>query len=111
MSKSHPYRIQLHCCKQMHSQIKQFADERGLSHSAAARLLIDKGLAKDSDEIVGQMDNLYRLSSAVLHAAVVSRLMASEAAKQSGSELSGEELKGRVSKMLRRYQQHEGVTL
>ena len=111
MSKSHPYRIQLHCDKQMHNKINRFSEERGLSQSAAARILVDQALAKDSDEFCSQMDNLYRMSSAILHATVVSRLMASEAATQSGSELSGDELKGRVSKMLKRYQQYEGVKL
>ena len=111
MSKSHPYRIQLHCDEQMHKKVNRFALERGLSQSAAARLLVDQALAKESDELTNQLDGLYRISTAILHASVVSRLMASEAAKKSGADVSGEELKARVSKILKRYQQHEGVKL
>ncbi|QEY13283.1 hypothetical protein D0B88_14135 [Cellvibrio sp. KY-YJ-3] len=95
----------------MNQQIKIFAEERGLSQSAAARLLIDRGLSKNSDDISNQIDNLSRVSSAILHASVVARIMASEAAKQSGSDLSGDELKSRADKMLLRYQHQERVSL
>ena len=31
MSKSHPYRIQLHCDKKMHSDINKFAEQKGIT--------------------------------------------------------------------------------
>lgn len=108
MSKAHPYRIQLHCCQQMHNQIKRFSEERGLSDSAAARLLIDRGLAKDDDSLSVQVEQIDRLVQATLHASIVGRLMATEAAEKSGSELSGDDLKYRVAKMKERYDRYEG---
>jgi len=108
MSKAHAYRVQLHCDKQMHNQIKRFSEERGLSDSAAARLLIDRGLSKDDDSLSFQMEELSRLVNATLHASIVSRLMATEAAEKSGSELSADDIKYRVEKMKKRYDRFEG---
>ena len=109
MSKSHPYRIQLHCGTAMHKKIGKFAEERGLSQSAAARILVDRGLAGGSDDIAEQLDKISLLAKSTLHAAVVSRIMASEAAHKSGSDLQGGELRARVSRMLVRYNQREGT--
>jgi len=108
MSKAHPYRVQLHCDKQMHNQIKLFSEERGLSDSAAARLLIDRGLSKDDDSLSVQLGEIDRMIKATLHASIVSRLMATEAAEKSGSELSADDIKYRVEKMKKRYNRFEG---
>lgn len=104
MSKTHPYRIQVHCTPQMHQQINQFAELRGLSTSAAARVVMERGLAKTSDDFSDQFDRLFRLLNSLLHAAVVTRILSSEAAKMVGSEVTGEDLRERVGKMLKRYQ-------
>jgi uncharacterized NAD(P)/FAD-binding protein YdhS len=108
MSKSHPYRIQLHCNKQMHNEINNFAQERGLSQSATARVLIDRALSSENDAISAQLNELSRLVKAVLHASSASRVLASEAVKQIGSDLTGEELIERVTRLLERYKKYEG---
>lgn len=108
MSKAHPYRIQLHCDKQMHNQIKRFSDERGLSDSAAARILIDRALSKVDDSLSVQIAEIDRIVKATLHASIISRLMSTEAAEKSGSELSADDIKFRVEKMKKRYDQYEG---
>jgi hypothetical protein len=92
----------------MHTEISNFADQRGLSQSAAARVLIDRSLCSENDAVSSQLNELVRLVKAVLHAASASRILASEAVKQAGSNLSGEELIERVSRLLERYKKYEG---
>ena len=108
MSKSHPYRIQLHCDKQMHNDINTFAQERGLSQSAAARVLVDRALCSENDAISSKLNELSRLVKAVLHASSTARVLASEAVKQTDSNLSGEDLIERVARLLERYKKYEG---
>jgi len=108
MSKSHPYRIQLHCDKQMHNEISDFAQDRGLSQSAAARVLVDRSLCSQSDAVSSQLNELNRLLKAVLHASSAARILASEAVKQAGTNLSSEELIERVARLLERYKSYEG---
>lgn len=107
MSKTHPYRIQLHCSKQMHKDLNHFAEQRGLSQSAAARILVERALAAKSDEISYRLDEIHRTIYSVLHASAVSRILAAEIAQYSGSKLSGDELKERVSRLLQRYKSFE----
>jgi len=103
MSKTHPYRIQLHCDRQMNSDIKSFAESRGLSDSAAARYLIERALVQKNDEITGRLDKIESYLNAVLHASSAARVLAADAAKHSGSELSGEQLRERIGGLLKRY--------
>lgn len=105
MSKSHAYRIQLHCNQSMHKDIKVFAESRGLSQSAAARILIERALMKKNDEVATRFDKMEVYLSAILHASSVSRVLAADAAKKSGSEITGDELRERVSFLLQRYKQ------
>ncbi len=53
MSKTHAYRIQLHCDRKMHSEVKIFSEKRGLSQSAAARVLLERALIQKRDEVTG----------------------------------------------------------
>ena len=92
----------------MHNEINNFSQERGLSQSAAARVLIDRSLSSQNDSISAQLAELNRLVKAVLHASSASRILASEAAKGAGSNLTGEELIERVSRLLERYKNYEG---
>ncbi|SBT17709.1 hypothetical protein MGA5115_01825 [Marinomonas gallaica] len=108
MSKSHPYRIQVHCNQKMHKQIKQFAVERGLSESGAARALIDRAIAAQNDELHQQIDELNRLLQAVLHAATASRIFAAEAAQASGTSITNDEFKERILNLVKRYREFEG---
>lgn len=105
MSKTHPYRIQLHCDRQMQTEIKGFAEARGLSHSAGARFLIERALTVRNDEISGRLDRIEALLGSVLHASSAARILAADAAKHSGSELSGDELRERIARLLERYRQ------
>ena len=107
MSKTHSYRIQLHCSKQMHSDLNHFAEQRGLSLSAAARVLVDRALSVKSDEVTYKLDEIHQTINSVLHAAVVSRILSAEIAQQSGSKLSGVELKERVARLVQRYKNFE----
>lgn len=107
MSKTHAYRIQLHCSKQMHRDLNHFAEQRGLSQSAAARTLVERALVARSDEVTEKLDEITRTLSSVLHAASVSRILAAETALHSGSKLSGDELKERVTRVLERYKSFE----
>jgi len=103
MSKTHAYRIQLHCSKQMHRDLNHFAEQRGLSLSAAARALVDRALSVKSDEVTYKLDEMNRTINSVLHASAVSRVLAAEIAQHSGSKLSGDELKERVVRVVERY--------
>ena len=103
MSKTHPYRIQLHCNQSMHKDINIFAESRGLSQSAAARILVERALMQKSDEVTTRFDKMEGYLSAILHASSVTRVLAADAAKKSGSEISGDELRERVSHLLQRY--------
>ena len=105
MSKSHPYRIQLHCDKKMHSDINKFAEQKGLSQSAASRILIERSLMQRSDEISHRLDRVDGYLEAILHASSASRILASDAAQSAGSKLSGDELRDRISKLITRYKQ------
>lgn len=105
MSKSHIYRIQIHCNKQMHRDIKAFAERRGLSQSAASRFLIERALIQRNDEIVGRLDRVDSYLESILHAASASRVLAAELASSSGSHLSSEDLRERISKLMKRYKQ------
>lgn len=58
MSKSHPYRVQVHCDKQLHTKIVKYAEDRGISQSAAGRILIEQALANESTKINDRIDNL-----------------------------------------------------
>lgn len=107
MSKTHPYRVQLHCSKQLSSEIKEFAEQRGLSQSSAARLLVERSLNSQSDDISVRLDELFGLVNSVLHTSIVSRVLAAEAVLHTGSNLSREELKGRVGKLIERYKRRE----
>lgn len=103
MSKTHPYRVQLHCSKQMHLEIKRFAEQRGLSESAATRVLVERTLNSQNDDISLRLDELFQLVSSVLHASSAARVLAAESALQAGSTLSGDDLKERVAKIIERY--------
>lgn len=103
MSKLHPYRVQLHCDRKMHQCINQFAEERGLSQSAAARLLIDRSMVQKNDEITDRLDKLEKHIESVLHASSVNRILSSDIAQKSGVQISNEELKERVAKLMQRY--------
>jgi hypothetical protein len=103
MSKLHSYRVQLHCDKQMHSDINDFAAQRGLSQSLAARVLIERALTMQNDQLCNRLDKLEGYLDAVLHAATASRILAADAAQCSGSKLSGDELRDRISKLIDRY--------
>jgi hypothetical protein len=105
MSKSHQYRIQLHCDKKMHAEINLFAQQRGLSQSAASRLLIDRALIQKSDETTYRLDNIDSYLEAILHASSAARILASDAAQAAGSKLSGDELRERIANLLTRYKQ------
>lgn len=105
MSKSHSYRVQLHCDKKMHADINLFADERGLSQSAASRILIEQSLIRRSDEVTHRLDKIDGVLDAILHASSASRILASDAAQNAGSKMSGDELRERVSKLVARYKQ------
>ena len=105
MSKSHAYRIQLHCNQSMHKDIKIFAETRGLSQSAAARILVERALMQKSDEVTTRFDRIEGYLSAIIHASSVTRVLAADAAKKSGSEISGDELRERVAHLLQRYKQ------
>lgn len=107
MSKTHAYRIQLHCSKQMYRDLNHFAEERGLSQSAAARTLVERALVAKSDEVTEKLDEINRTISSVLHAATVSRILSAEIAQHSGSKLSGDELKERVARLVKRYKSFE----
>ncbi len=108
MSKSHPYRIQLHCDKKMHADINTFAEQRGLSQSAASRILIERALIQRSDEITHRLDRIDGYLEAILHASSASRILASEAVQSAGSKLSGDELRERIAKLITRYKQFHG---
>ncbi len=105
MSQSHPYRVQLHCDRQMHSDINQFAEQRGLSQSGAARILIGRALLQKNDEVSGCLDRMTSCLEAILHASVASRILAADAGQSAGSTLSGDQLRERISSMLQRYKQ------
>lgn len=105
MSKSHPYRVQLHCDKQMYSELNTFADQRGLSQSAASRLLIDRALLQRSDEVTRRLDRVDGYLEAILHASSTSRIFASEAAQCVGSTLTEEQVRERLVKLISRYKQ------
>ena len=107
MSKSHPFRIQLHCNKQMHRQINQFSRERGLSQSGAARVLIDRALAAKNDELTEKIDEINRLLQSILHAASASRVFASEAAQAAGTTITNDEFKERIVNLIKRYNEFE----
>ena len=103
MSKLHPYRIQLHCDRKMHGYINKFAEERGLSQSAAARLLIERAVTIKNDEITKRLDKLENYLESVLHVSSVNRIISSDVAGKSGVNISSDELKERVAKMMQRY--------
>lgn len=103
MSKLHPYRIQLHCDRKMHAYINKFAEERGLSQSAAARLLIERAATIKNDEVTRRLDKLDGYLESVLHVSSVNRVLSSDIAQKSGVEISNEELKERVAKLMQRY--------
>ena len=107
MSKTHPYRIQLHCDQKMHADIKNFAESRGLSQSSAARVLVDRALVHKADEVTGRLDKMEGYLSAILHASSAARILAADAAKQAGSEISGDELRERISHLLQRYKRFD----
>jgi len=107
MSKSHSYRIQLHCNQNMYKQINHFAEVRGLSQSGAARVLVDHALAAKNDELYQQIDEINRLLQAVLHAASASRVFASEAAQAAGTTVSSDEFKERIMSLIKRYNKFE----
>jgi hypothetical protein len=108
MSKSHTYRIQLHCNKQMHTQINRFSQERGLSQSGAARVLIDRALAAKNDELTETLDELNRVLQSILHAASASRVFASEAAQAAGTTITNDEFKERIVNLIKRYNEFKG---
>jgi predicted XRE-type DNA-binding protein len=103
MSKNHPYRVQLHCSKHLYKQIKNFAEQRGLSQSAAARILVERSINSTNDEISSRLDEQHRLLNLILHASSASRILAAEAVSKSGSTLDADELRERVNKLVERY--------
>ncbi len=103
MSKLHPYRIQLHCDRKMHGYINKFAEDRGLSQSAAARLLIERSTLQKNDEIAKQLDKLESYLKSVMHLSSVNRVLSSDIAHKSGVQISSNELKERVAKLMQRY--------
>lgn len=103
MSKLHPYRIQLHCDRKMHGYINKFAEERGLSQSAAARLLIERSALQKNDEVTKRLEKLESYLESVLHVSSVNRILASDIAQKSGVQISNEGLKERVAKLMQRY--------
>lgn len=107
MSKSHLYRVQLHCNQKMYKQITRFAEARGLSQSGAARVLVDRALMAENDEIPQQINELKHLLKAVLHAAAASRVFASEAAQASGTAITSDEFKERIINLVNRYKGFE----
>ena len=107
MSKSHPFRIQLHCNKQMYMQINKFSTERGLSQSGAARVLIDRAFSAKNDELNEKIEELNRLLKSILHAASASRVFASEAAQAAGTTITNDEFKERIINLIKRYNEFE----
>lgn len=103
MSKAHPYRIQLHCDRAMHADVMEFANKRGLSHSAAARVLIERALVRDSDTVPHRIERLEGYLNAILHAVTFSRVLTSDLAKKSGIDLSSDEFQERIGKIMQRY--------
>lgn len=103
MSKLHPYRIQLHCDRKMHQYINKFAEERGLSQSAAARLLIERSALQKNEEVTKRLDKLESNLESVLHLSSVNRILSSDIAQKTGVQISNDELKERVAKMMQRY--------
>lgn len=87
----------------MHLDIKKFAEQRGLSESAATRVLVERALTSQNDGIDLRLDELLQLVNSVLHASSASRVLAAEAALHTGSKLSGDDLKERVSRLIERY--------
>jgi len=105
MSKSHSYRVQIHCDRQMYASINLFAEQRGLSQSAATRILIERALAKSNDEFISRLDKIDAYLESILHASTASRILSADAAQNSGSTLSGEDLRERITKLIARYKQ------
>ena len=103
MSMTHPYRVQVHCDKQMHQEVKQLAEARGLSRSQAVRLLVEKALADQGGKIDYRLDAIERKIESALHAATAARVIATESAQAAGAELNSEQLRERIDALLERY--------
>lgn len=103
MSNSHSYRVQLHCDKQTFEEILMFARQRGLSKSAAARLLVDRGLNQNGDLLAARLDRLESKVESVLHASSAARVLSSELVRHERIELSKEDFSERIKVLVERY--------
>jgi hypothetical protein len=92
----------------MYSQINKFSEERGLSQSGAARILIDRALAAKNDALNEKFEGLNRQLQSILHAASASRVFASEAAQAAGTTITNDEFKERIVNLIKRYNEFEG---
>lgn len=110
MSQSHSYRVQIHCDREMFSDIRAFAEKRGISQSAAARVLIERALLMDSDKSTQRFDRVDRYLDAILHAATVSRVLQASAAERSGISMTPEELRSRTASIMDRYKERGLIT-
>ncbi len=103
MSMTHPYRVQVHCDKQMHQEIKKLAAERGLSRSQAVRLLVEKALTDQGGKIDYRLEEIDLKLESVLRAATAARVIATASAEAAGVELDKEEINKRIAKILKNY--------
>jgi hypothetical protein len=103
MSKLHSYRIQLHCDRQMHIDINHFAKQRGLSQSAAARILIDRSLSQRSDAVSASLDRMENYLESILHASIATRVLTSDIAQNSGVKMTSDEFRERIATLSTRY--------
>lgn len=110
MSQSHSYRVQIHCDREIFSDIKAFAERRGLSQSAAARTLIERALLMDSDKSMQRFNRIDGYLDAILHAATVSRVLQASAAESSGISITPEELRSRTASIMARYKERGLIT-
>ena len=88
-------------------QINKFSNERGLSQSGAARILVDRALAAKNDELNEKIEDLNSLMQSTLHAASASRVFASAAAQAAGTTISNDEFKERIMSLIKRYNEFE----
>jgi hypothetical protein len=105
MSKTHTYRLQLHCSRVMHAEISEIAQRSGVSQSAAARALIDRALYTRNDQMDQRLTQQEAYLEAVLHTAAATRVLVTDLAQHAGVTPTPDNFRERISRIIERYKQ------
>jgi sulfite reductase alpha subunit-like flavoprotein len=109
MSKTHSYRIQVHCSKVLHARFMQFAGNTGLGESAAARELLSRGLERSSDDVSIKLERIGRRLESILNAAVAARLFAAESMSKQMTQEESTKFRERMATIISRYVENEAA--